>query len=63
MLGQRIKELRKQSGMTQDDLADLLHVTRAAVSSWETGKRTPDIYMLRDIAVAFCVSTDDLIGM
>ena len=61
MLGQRIKELRKQSGMTQDDLADLLHVTRAAVSSWETGKRTPDIYMLRDIADVFEVSLDELV--
>lgn len=61
MLGQRIKQLRKQRKMTQEDLADLLHVTRSAVSSWETGKRTPDIYMIRKIADLFDVSTDDLI--
>lgn len=62
MLGQKIKRLRKQSGMTQEDLADLLHVTRSAVSSWETGVRTPDIYMLRKIANLFGVSLDYIVG-
>ena len=37
MVGRNLKRLRQRSGLTQDDLAERLHVTRQAVSAWETG--------------------------
>lgn len=62
MLGQRIKELRKKSGMYQQGLADLLKVSKSTVAMWETDKREPDIETLTKIAEYFCVSIDYLAG-
>ena len=45
-----IKLLRAEKGITQEQLAEQLHVTRQAVSSWETGKTQPDIETLPRIA-------------
>ena len=49
-IGKNIKDLRIRSGMTQDDLAEKLFVTRQTVSNYETGKSRPDIDMLMRIA-------------
>ena len=62
LLGNKIREFRKERGMTQEKLADLLHVTSSAISSYETEKRTPDIYMLCNIADLFDVNLDNLLG-
>lgn len=60
-LGEKIQILRKQKGMTQDQLADVLNVSRQAVSKWETNESQPDIERLIEIGTLFNVSTDFLI--
>ena len=42
-IGTTIANARKSKGMTQDELGDKLHLTRQAISSWETNKALPDI--------------------
>ena len=59
---EKLKELRVQSGMSQDDLADKLHVARQTVSKWEQGVNEPDIYTLKQYAEIFKVSLDELLG-
>ena len=56
-----IKLLRTEKGMNQEQLAEQLHVTRQAVSNWETGKTQPDIDTLTRIAEFFGVSVEQLI--
>ena len=56
-----IKKLRKEKGMTQDELAEKLNVTRQAVSNWEQGKNQPDIETLTRMAEIFDVSVEQLI--
>lgn len=56
-----IKRLRAEKGINQEQLAEQLHVTRQAVSNWETGKTQPDIEMLTQIANFFGVSVEHLI--
>lgn len=56
-----IKKLREEKGMTQDELAEQLNVTRQAVSSWETGKTQPDIETLTRLAEIFDVSVERII--
>lgn len=60
-ISDRIKSLRNAKGLTQEQLAGRLHVTRQAVSSWETGKTQPDIETLGAIAAALGVSSQELI--
>ena len=52
-IDKNIRKLRKERKLSQEQLAERLHVTRQAVSSWETGKNQPDIEMLEAIAKAF----------
>lgn len=49
-IGENIREARKKCGMTQDQLAAQLHTTKAAISRYELGQRTPNIIMLSRIA-------------
>lgn len=58
---QTIKQLRKAKGISQEQLAEQLHVTRQAVSNWENGKTQPDIETLTQIAEYFEVSVERLI--
>ncbi len=62
MFAQRLVQLRKQKGLTQEQLAKDLGVTRVAVSLWESAKREPDLEMFRKMANVFDVSIDDLSG-
>ena len=57
----QIKEIRKKEGLTQEELALKLSVTRQAVSNWETGKNLPDIEILINIYSVFNISLDQLI--
>jgi len=59
-IGQNIKKLREEEGVTQQQLADALGVTFQAVSKWECGATAPDVAMLPEIAEFFGVSVDDL---
>ena len=56
-----INKLREEKGMTQDELAEKLNVTRQAVSNWETGKTQPDIETLTRLAEIFDVSVERII--
>lgn len=61
-LGSKILELRKQQGVTQEELAAALGVTAAAVSKWENNYTLPDVLMLCALADYFTVTTDELLG-
>ena len=60
-LGKNIRRYREQKNLTQNALADSLHVTRQAVSNWETGKNQPDLDMLEATANALGVELADLL--
>lgn len=60
--GDKIFELRREKGLTQDALAELLGVTAQAVSKWERGESMPETAMLPKLAELFDVSLDTLFG-
>ncbi len=60
LIGNRIKELRKERGMTQEQLADLVGISFQAISKWENNIALPDITLVPKLAQIFGVSTDDL---
>ena len=59
--GAFVAQLRKEKGLTQKELADLLHVTDKAVSKWETGKGFPDLKLLEPLAQALDISLVELL--
>lgn len=59
--GQSIKAKREQMGLTQQDLADMLFVSRQTVCRWENGSRCPDLVMAKKIALVLGLSLDELI--
>ncbi len=61
-LGNKIRELRRRDGRTQDNLAEVLGVTAQAVSRWESGGSYPDMEMIPAIANYFHISIDELFG-
>ena len=61
VVGRNLKQLRQRAALTQDSLAERLHVTRQAVSSWETGKTQPDIETLTALAEALNADVRELI--
>lgn len=61
MFKDNLTELRKMHGMTQEELAAKLDVSRQTVSKWEIGESLPDIEKSRTIAELFNVTLDDLV--
>ena len=61
-VAENIRKYRAQRGLTQDGLAEKLHVTRQAVSNWETGKNQPDLDMLEALAKALEIDVSALFG-
>lgn len=59
--GSRLYELRKQKGMSQEELANQLDVTRQTVSKWEVGDSTPDMEKLIALGELFELSLDELV--
>ena len=59
---QKLQELRKQKGLTQEDLAKELYVSRTAISKWESGRGYPGIDSLKSISSYFSVSIDELLS-
>ncbi len=62
-IGDNIKRLRRQKGITQETLAERMYVSTAAVSKWERNETLPDISMVLLLASYFGVSTDELLGL
>lgn len=61
-LAEKIRELRAAQGMSQEALAERLHVSRQAVTKWETGAGVPDVDNLLALADAFGLTLDELLG-
>lgn len=61
-LGEKLKTLRTERGLTQEQLAQRLYVSRTAVSKWETGGGYPNLDSLQALASIFDVSVDDLLS-
>lgn len=59
---EKLQELRKSRGLTQEELAEALYVSRTAVSKWESGRGYPSIDSLKDISSYFSVSIDELLS-
>lgn len=62
MFAERLKTLRSEKKITQEELAKAISVTKGAVAMWETEKRTPDLEMIKKISDYFEVSLDWLVG-
>lgn len=60
--GEKIQKLRKQNKLLQEQLAEKLYVSRAAISKWESGKGYPNIDSLKDIAKLFDKTIDELLS-
>jgi len=59
---EKFKKLRKDKDLTQEQIADIFHVSPQSVSRWETGANYPDIEILPHIAIFFKVTLDELLG-
>ncbi len=62
MLSQRLKELRIEREKTQQDIADILGITRPAYTAYESGNRQPDYETLNKLAEFYNSTTDYLLG-
>ncbi len=58
---EKLQELRKNKGLTQEQLAEALFVSRTAISKWESGRGYPNLDSLKEISRYFSVTIDDLI--
>lgn len=61
LFGDRLKELRKEHNLTQEDIAKMFNVTNNAVYSWEVGKSQPSIEIIKKLAEYFGVTVDYLL--
>jgi transcriptional regulator with XRE-family HTH domain len=59
---EKLQELRKSRGLTQEELAEALFVSRTAISKWESGRGYPSIDSLKEISKFFSVTIDDLLS-
>lgn len=62
LIGKRLRELRKEKGLNQEELGKLINVTKVSVCCYEKGVRTPNLETLEDLANIFNVSVDYLLG-
>ena len=63
MIGERLLDLRKDAGLTQDELADILKINKHSISSYEREKSEPPDAIKIQIAKYFHVSVDYLVGL
>lgn len=59
---EKLQELRKNRGLTQEELAEALFVSRTAISKWESGRGYPSIDSLKEISAFFAVTIDELLS-
>lgn len=58
VIGKKLKQLRKSKGMTQEDVAEKVNITRSTISNYEIGRRTPHLKDLSALAGVFGVGLD-----
>lgn len=61
-LNEKLKELRNSRGLTQEELASALFVSRTAISKWESGRGNPSIDSLKEISSFFSITLDELVS-
>ena len=59
---EKLQQLRKNKGLTQEELAQAIYVSRTAVSKWESGRGYPNIDSLKELAKFFSVTVDELLS-
>ncbi|MGI5984444.1 MAG: DUF3955 domain-containing protein [Clostridiales bacterium] len=59
--GEQFRNIRKERGLTQEQVAKKLNVSRQAISNWENNKNLPDLEMVVELSLAFDLSLDQLI--
>ena len=62
LIGKYIQQKRKEKGYTQQELADILHVSNKAVSKWETGVNMPEISLLEPLSEILGISVSELLN-
>lgn len=62
MFKENLTKLRKEKGLSQEDLASILGVARQTISKWELGETSPDLNKLQEISTYFNISLDELVG-
>lgn len=62
LVGKRIKDMRQEKGMSQQELGDLIGVTKVSICGYENGTRTPSLETFGDLADIFETTTDYLLG-
>ena len=60
-IGKKLKNARVQSGMTQENVAEKINVSRQTISNWETEKSYPDIMSVIELSNLYSISLDDLL--
>jgi len=63
MIGKRLKELRRQKDVSQEELSKALNITTSAVGQYEIDARNPSFDVLIKMSKFFCVSTDYILGL
>lgn len=61
LFNDKLKQLRGEYNLTQEELAERLDVSRQAITKWESGEGTPDVENLKQLAILFSTTLDDLI--
>ena len=62
LIGERVRSRRSEAGLTQEELAQHIFVTRQSVNNWEAGRTVPDVESLKLLARTFDMSVDELLG-
>lgn len=60
--GKRIKYLREKNGLTQEDVAYILHISRQSVSKWEQDKSLPQVYIIKELVKIFKCKYEDILA-
>lgn len=61
-LGQKLKEIRKKFGLSQEQLAEIMNVSRQAITKWENDRGTPDVSNLQELSKIFGITVDYLLN-
>ena len=61
-IGDRLRRLRKKTGISQEELAQQLHISRQSISKWENNISSPDVEMLIKLSAVFHISIDEMVA-